>query len=378
MGGGVAVLGAGGFVGARLLEMAVLSGRTDIVPVVRSFRSVARSAQLAVPHRLADTSRHESLLRALDGCDAVVNLTAGKPYEILPATENIYRAARAAGARLLIHMSSAAVFGEIDRPDLPDDAPPRLEQWWPYAREKGRAENLLRERMAGDGQVAIVVLRPSLVWGPSSQWVIGPASELVRGAAYLRGDGAGICNLMYVDDLVRSIDAVLARGAAAPSGFFNVADDIVPTWREYYTALAEGLGIDPATIHSVPEDGYRPGLLERLEPLREQRAYVWLKERISLETRTHLKSRIALRRNWEPLPGAAAPPVVTRTMWEVQATRYPLPTTKFRATFGTPNRGSFRSGIAASLAWLRFIGLGDREPDLHASRTGVLAAAREH
>ena len=65
-------------------------------------------------------------------------------------------------------------------------------------------------------------------------------------------------------------------------------------------------------------------------------------------------------------------------MWEVQATRYPLPTTKFRATFGTPNRGSFRSGIAASLAWLRFIGLVDREPDLHAARTGVLAAAREH
>ena len=49
MGGRVAVLGAGGFVGARLLEMAVLSGRTDIVPVVRSFRSAGRSAQLAFP-----------------------------------------------------------------------------------------------------------------------------------------------------------------------------------------------------------------------------------------------------------------------------------------------------------------------------------------
>jgi nucleoside-diphosphate-sugar epimerase len=376
MGGGVAVLGAGGFVGARLLEMAVLSGRTDIVPVVRSFRSAARSAQLAFPHRLADTSRHESLLRALDGCDTVVNLTAGKPYEILRTTENIYRAARAAGARLLIHISSATVFGEVDRPDLPDDAPPRLHQWKPYAREKGRAENLLRERMAGDGQVAIVVLRPSLVWGPSSQWVLGPASELVRGAAYLRGGGAGICNLMYVDDLVRSIDAVVAHGAA-PSGFFNVADDIVPNWREYYTALAEGLGIDPATIHLVPEDGYRPGLRERLEPIRDHRAYAWLKERIPLETRTHIKSRLARGREREPLPGAAARPVVTRTMWEVQATRYPLPTAKFRATFGTPNRGSFGSGIAASLAWLRFIGLGDRGPEVRASRTHLLAA-REH
>jgi nucleoside-diphosphate-sugar epimerase len=181
---------------------------------------------------------------------------------------------------------------------------------------------------------------------------------------------------MYVDDLVRSIDAVVAHGAA-PSGFFNVADDLVPTWRDYYTALAEGLGIDPATIHLVQDDGYRPGLRERLEPIRDHPAYLWLKERISLETRTNLKARLGRGLARETLPGAAARPLVNRTMWETQATRYPLPTTKFRATFGTPNRVSFRSGIATSLAWLRFIGLVDREPDPGAQR-GVLAPAREH
>jgi nucleoside-diphosphate-sugar epimerase len=374
MGGGVAVLGAGGFVGARLLQMAVLSGRTDVVPVVRGFRSVARSAYLAVPHRIGDTSRQESLQRALDGCDVVVNLTAGAPYEILRTTENIYRAARAVGARLLIHISSATVFGEIDRPDLPDDAPPRLDHWMPYAREKGRAENSLRDRM-GEGRTTIVVLRPSLVWGPESPWVLGPASELARGAAYLRGDGAGICNLMYVDDLVRSIDAVVAH-PAAPSGFFNVSDEATVTWREYYTALADGLGVDPATIHVVPDSGYRPGLRERLGTMREHRAYAWLKEHISLETRTRIKARLARGRDRGPLPGADARPVVTRSMWLLQSTRHRLPTTKFRTTFGTPNRGSFGSGIAASLAWLRFIGVDEREPELGASRPHRLDAAR--
>jgi nucleoside-diphosphate-sugar epimerase len=374
MGGRVAVLGAGGFVGARLLEMAVLNGRTDIVPIVRSFRSVARSAPLAVSHRLANTSRHESLLRALDGCDAVVNLTVGATYEMLGTTENIYRAACTVGARLLIHISSAMVFGEIDRPDLPDDAPPRLDHWMPYAREKGRAENLLRERM-GDGQLAIVVLRPSLIWGPSSPWVLGPASELARGAAYLRGGGAGTCNLMYVDDLVNSIDAVVAHPAAS-SGFFNVADDTVPTWREYYTTLAEGLGIDPGTIHSLPDQPYRPGLRDRLESIRGRRAYAWLKDRISLETRTRLKARLAWGRAREPLPGADVRPIVSRAIWELQSTRYRLPTTKFRATFGRPNRGSFGSEIAASLAWLRFIGLDDRESEFGATRAHLLAAGR--
>ena len=54
MSGGVAILGAGGFVGARVLEMAVLGGRTDIVPVVRAFRSVARVLRASA--RLFSTS----------------------------------------------------------------------------------------------------------------------------------------------------------------------------------------------------------------------------------------------------------------------------------------------------------------------------------
>jgi nucleoside-diphosphate-sugar epimerase len=361
MRGGVAVLGAGGFVGARLLEMAALGGHTDIVPVVRNFRSVARSANLDVSHRIADTSQHESLVRAFDGCDAVVNLTVGATSEIVRTTENIHRATRAAGARLLIHISSATVFGEIERPDLPDDAPPRAGHWMPYAREKGRAEDFLRARM-GDSEVTVVVLRPSLIWGPGSPWVLGPASEIIRGTAYLVGGGAGICDLMYVDDLVRSIHAVRAHPAPT-SGFFHVADDVTPTWRDYYAALAEGLGVDPATIHQLPAGRYRPGLRDRLEVIRGLRAYGWLKERMSLETRTHLKVRLAQARGRDggPSPASAARPVVTRTMWELQSTRYRLPTAKFRSAFGPLDRASFASSIAASLAWLRFIGVDERD-----------------
>src|SRR5206468_10798087 len=67
------------------------------------------------------------------------------------------------------------------------------------------SENFLRERMA-ERRLAIVVLRPGLVWGPGSPWVLGPATDLLRGAAFLAGSGGGICNLMYVDDLLRGID----------------------------------------------------------------------------------------------------------------------------------------------------------------------------
>jgi nucleoside-diphosphate-sugar epimerase len=370
MAGGVAIIGAGGFVGARFVEMATHAGRSDVVPVVRAYRSVGRSAHLGVPHRLADASRPDSLKEALTGCDVVVNLTTGYTGDILPITQNVYGAAVAIGARMLVHMSSAAVYGRVERPDLPDDAPPLLDHWMPYARQKGKAENFLRERMR-DGKVAIAVLRPSLVWGPGSPWVLGPAGELVRGSAYLIRDGAGICNLMYVDNLVRSISAVIADPAPT-TGFFNIRDDERMTWREYYAALAAGLGVDIATIHAVSGDRYRRGRRDALDALRTGRAYRWLKDRLSLETRTALKLRLARPRGPEGESSRQAVPAVTRTMWEVQSTRYVLPTDRFRAMYGSQNLTSFSSGIAASLAWLRFIGIDQRDqPTIGANYSAV-------
>ncbi|MGB5079756.1 MAG: NAD-dependent epimerase/dehydratase family protein [Burkholderiales bacterium] len=360
MSGRVAIVGAGGFVGTRMLEMAVLGGRTDIVPVVRAFRSVARVANFGLSHRLGDASSPDSLERALAGCEAVVNLTSGDPAGILHTTQSIYTAAVAAGARLLVHLSSATVFGQVERSDLPDDAPPRLDHWMPYAREKGRAENWLRERM-GEGRLAIVVLRPGLIWGPCSPWVLGPAAELVNGGAYLVGDGGGICNLVYVDNLARSIDAVIAHPKQI-SGFYNVADDETTTWREYYDALAAGLGVDPGTVHTVPGDRYRAGAGGLLEKAKKLPPYRWLKHRLSPETKAAIKLRLklALERDRPAQRSAAASPVVTRDMWDLQTTRYRLPTAKFRAVFRHQNPSSFASGLAASLAWLRFVGLDER------------------
>lgn len=358
MAGGVAIVGAGGFVGARLLEMATLAGRTDVVPIVRAYRGVGRNAQLGVPHRIADASRPESLADALAGCDVIVNLTMGRPADILPIARSVYAAAVAVGARTVVHMSSAAVYGQVDAPGLPDDAAPRLDHWMPYARQKGLAENFLRERMRDAGR-AIVVLRPSLVWGPGSPWVLGPARDLLSGSAYLVGGGAGVCNLMYVDNLVRSILAVAAHPAPV-SGFFHLGDGEHVTWREYYGALAARLGVDPATIHAVTMDSYRAGRRDALDTLRSSSAYTWLKERIPQERRMLLKLRFARARRQEGESGHGRP-AVTREMWELQTTRYPLPTDAFRATYGHHNETSLPLGIDASLAWLRFIGLHDPE-----------------
>jgi nucleoside-diphosphate-sugar epimerase len=228
-----------------------------------------------------------------------------------------------------------------------------------YARQKGLAENFLRERMT-DGRLAIVVLRPGLIWGPGSPWVLTPARDMVGGVAYLVGDGGGICNLMYVDNLVRSIDAVVAHPAPA-SGFYNVSDDETTTWRKYYGALAAGLGVDMSSVPTVSADRYRTSVRDHLEWVQTLATYKWLKARVSLESRTAIKGQVSRL----VADGGAATrstkrrPVVTRPLWHLQTTRHTLPTERFRATFGHHNQTSFASGVAASLAWLRFIGLAE-------------------
>ena len=353
----IAIVGAGGFVGARLLEMAVLRARADIVPIVRAWRSVARVAHLGIQHRLADAARPESLAPALAGCEAVVNLTSGDPADIPGTTESIYAAAVAAGARVLVHLSSATVYGQVEQPDLPEDAPPLADHWMPYARAKGHAENFLRGRMA-DGRITIVVLRPGLIWGPGSPWVLRPASELIAGSAYLAGEGNGICNLAYVDNLVHAIDAVAAHPAPA-AGFYNIADSGTTTWRDYYSALAAGLGVDMATVHAVAADRFRAGSGSFVEALKKLPPYSWLKAGLPQETKAAIKLRLKRMLDRDVPAGADARPGpdVARDIWQLQTTRYPLPARRFPAAFGDRNRVAFAAGMAASLAWLRFIGL---------------------
>lgn len=353
--GGVAVVGAGGFVGARVLAHALACGEHEVVAVVRSLSNVARLSNLGATYRVADAEDADALARAFAGCDAVVNLAKPSPDRILPTTVACYRAAARAGARLFVHFSSGSVFAPVARAELPDDTPARRDLWMPYAREKAKADEFLRARMAERGP-AVVVLRPTLIWGPGSPYVLGTATALIDGSAFLVGEGDGVCDLMYVEDLVRIVAAVVGHDAPPP-GFYNVGDDTVPTWREYYGALAAGLGIDPARVHRVP-DRYDVGVHDAIDAFRAGPLYRWLKSRVPLESRAALKRRLADRRG-DAVEVGPAKPQVTREMWQLQTTRYRLPTTRFAATFGALARTSFNDAMAASVAWARFVGVGE-------------------
>ena len=284
----LAIVGAGGFVGARFVELAALDpaalGGVEILPIIRQPRGLGRLSKLGLSqHRYADASRPETLAPAFAGCDAVVNLTMGDDTRTLPDAQNLHAACAAAKVPLLIHLSSAEVFGRADVPGLTDDSPWFAGHWLRYAREKGRAEDWLHAIPAGCGP-AIVTLRPGLIWGPRSSWVTGPAQAIWDGTAFLVDGGKWACNLCHVDNLIHGILAVTQATEPAP-GRYNLGDPDRPDWHTYYHALAKEMGLDGPCFHALREADFHELPLTRLLALKDTAMANTIKRRFSNPTK---------------------------------------------------------------------------------------------
>ncbi|MBI3690016.1 MAG: NAD(P)-dependent oxidoreductase, partial [Mycolicibacterium aromaticivorans] len=260
----IALIGAGGYVGARLIEKSVLLGEPSLVPIVRSWRSQGRLARYGVRTVQGDANDAASMVPHLEGCGMAVNLTMGDNASMVDNAQAIHEACRRAGVPLLVHMSSAEIFGRAEAADLKENSAPTTRHWMEYGRAKAATESWLRTQF--NGPVKVVILRPGLIWGPGSGWLVQPAQSLIDGTAYVFNDGRGICNLIHVDNLIRHVEE-LARAEQVESAIFNVSDVETLTWMDYYAAVAQQLGIDSSTIRKLPESAFREGLMAKVAEL---------------------------------------------------------------------------------------------------------------
>ncbi len=174
----VAVLGATGFIGSHIVTYGQAAGAdVTAVSLARVQSTPCNSSDAAVADAAAAWCRShrdafESLCRSLAPYDAVVN-AAGDPRAgnssttanlvaanaVLPAV--VARAARVAGVRRLVHVSTAAVQGRLDPLDETGQHFPLS----PYAATKARGERALltADRSPGAAPAEVVVYRPTSV-----------------------------------------------------------------------------------------------------------------------------------------------------------------------------------------------------------------------
>jgi 2-alkyl-3-oxoalkanoate reductase len=251
------------------------------------------------------------------------------------------------------------VYKEVTSPDLDDDSPPASGHWMPYARAKSSAEVMLRGQLAA-APCQVVVLRPGIVWGVRSPHTMSTVEALLEKRAYMVGDGRGVFNSIFIDNMVACIRACCDHPEDI-RGFYNVGDDEYVTWRDFHSSLAGPLGYDMARMPMVsgermPWSGRAAFDYAQSLPIFNG-LYHWLKARAPDTVKTQIKRRLSGSYEYGVrAPGYVTRPPVDREIWHLQRVRHKLPTAKFASRFGFTPPVSFADGVRRTLLWIRSLG----------------------
>jgi nucleoside-diphosphate-sugar epimerase len=347
----VAVLGASGFVGGHLLAYLRANGYPTRAVVRR------RPTSADQDYRIADACDVYALRDALSGCDCVVHAALGDNSVITGSVAPVYAAAEAVCVRRLIYISSGSVHGQSPTPGTNERSPLSARQAFSYNNAKVRAERALR-RLRSRGTVEIVILRPTIVFGPGSRWIFDFADALQTGTAYVVDGARGICNSVYVDNL--SYGVTLALGAQDVDGeAFLLGDAETVQWRDLYRPIANAFGVDFDKI---------PNLSPRRQPATIRQRYLapWLmsdvaltfKRAVSMETQNtiaRLLQATLRRRPAGSAPSAAGAPtasLIPNEMIDLQRCEWRLPNEKAARQLGYAPPVPFAQGCRRSVEWL--------------------------
>jgi 2-alkyl-3-oxoalkanoate reductase len=348
----VAVVGANGFVGSRLVEQWHLEERADVVPVVRRPEAAASVLRFGLDCRVADALDERELARALAGCDAVVHAGAGPRPFVTRSPACVVRAATRAGARTVIYLSSMAVHGWDARPGTEEATPLPRRHPVAYNRWKAHGERAFRSACRDTG-TRFVILRPGIVHGPRSQWIAGFARSVVEGSAYVVAGGRGVCNAIYVDNLVHAAGLALQQEEAAGETFL-VADDEAVTWRMLYEPLCRALGRGWDAVADLAPRAPRPTPGERLLALRDDPTARVVLDRVPRALRKPVRRLAVDRLAQESAKGAPARPALETSI--LQTCDYRFPTAKARRVLGFVPPVAFDEACRRTVAWLGFAG----------------------
>jgi nucleoside-diphosphate-sugar epimerase len=226
----LAVTGGTGFVGSRLIDVALDAGHQ--VKALTRRAQAERDGVEWIAGDLHDRSALELLIDDVDAAIHVAGVISGHnaaTFELgnVGGTLAMLAAATAGGVHRFVHVSSLAA------------REPKLSL---YGASKARAEELIRS-----SGLDWSIVRPPAVYGPGDKETL----ELFRMAklGLMLMPPHGHVSLIHVDDLARLLLAL--ADYSAPSGIVIEADDGKPhgwTHRQFAKELGRAVGTRPAIV----------------------------------------------------------------------------------------------------------------------------------
>jgi nucleoside-diphosphate-sugar epimerase len=229
---------------------------------------------------LADICNADAVALAAKGCDAIIHGAArvgvvGSQKEFydtnVHGTENILRAAEQQSISRLVFVSTPSVAHTgVSLVGAPAGQAEIGRSRSYYAESKAIAERTVLN--AGNSQLAVVAIRPHLVWGPGDTQLVGRIVErAVSGRLAVVGTGNALVDSTYIDNAISAHIAALDAlhvGSACDGKAYVVSNGEPRTVNELMRSMCESAGVPFEPRHISLTLGIRLGsLVERLWPL---------------------------------------------------------------------------------------------------------------
>jgi nucleoside-diphosphate-sugar epimerase len=320
----ILITGGNGLLGRHLV--AALQAR-DVTPRVLALP--AENTRWLDQHGVAvyrgDIREPETLAAPMSGVRAVFHLAGmmgvWRPmtdYQTVnvTGTENVCRAALAAGVGRFVHVSSWTVYGmDLGQPAREDFLLRPFAE--PYAVTKA-AGDVAVQRMITEDHLPAVIIRPGTFFGPGDQLHFGRMADRLRaGKGVIVGAGDNALPFVYVTDVVHGLLLALDHPNAVGQAF-NITNDDPLTQQQMLEAIARETGASPPRVH-VP---YR-----------------------ALYSAGYLAERLAV------VSGTEAQPMVTRLGVKLFGTDNRHSIDKARRQLGYQPRTSLLEGVRLTASW---------------------------
>lgn len=247
------VAGAAGFIGSHVVEQLREAGHAVVatdrpgadLTLARAAGATVLEADLAEPKTLAPT---------LQGSDCAINATGlfdlGASLELLTkvnvdGARAFTEAARSAGVKRLVHLSSVAVYGRPARAPMGEEGPYQPRNY--YEQTKLGGERAATE-FHGKG-IDVAVVRPTLVYGPRSRYgqalfiAMLAQRRALGGRSFPLIGGGPLGHHVHVEDVARA-SILCATHPAAGGKAFNVADRQPLGLGETFGAMLQTTGLN--------------------------------------------------------------------------------------------------------------------------------------
>ena len=245
----VLVTGATGFIGGRLVERLIQQGDVQVRCIVRDSSHTARVGQLPVELLPMDLSNTDGMHRAVNGVDYVFHCAYDwrSRRQNINGLRNIVEACATHPVKRLVHVSTFSVYDPFPDGPLTEESPDG-DRASVYVDTKLDLEKIIFEAVR-NRRVAATIVQPTIVYGPYCvPWTNMPAESLIFGDVILLEGEAGVCNAVYIDDLVDGLIIAAVSPAAIGERFLMSGPPV--TWATFFTEMAHVLGTKPPQFWS--------------------------------------------------------------------------------------------------------------------------------